>query len=309
MFFVFGMLLTNMGIIQFFELITRPFRWFGRCIIGLKNVLMGGEFEDAFDDEDDEYYDENEDDYDAEMEALEIANNHSKETMSNKRNESSQGETPEFLFDVPIDPFEKNKESQLKPLKKVSLGKKPEKSAEEHAENDSELDALISRAALSDSVKGNDVKESVIAAEPIDSGCNQLCVILIRNTRPPAILHTENGKEKDQITEHPGAEAGKARVCREAAQTERYGHKLCNHNTQRRNAHQQFYCLNGLFLSLSDLQRPYAAALLRQHLDKINAVKHRQHKKSKQWIRDNFFHGIFHHVTPEMNLVLAKSKT
>lgn len=169
MFFVFGMLLTNMGIIQFFELITRPFRWFGRCIIGLKNVLMGGEFEDAFDDEDDEYYDENEDDYDAEMEALEIANNHSKETMSNKRNESSQGETPEFLFDVPIDPFEKNKESQLKPLKKVSLGKKPEKSAEEHAENDSELDALISRAALSDSVKGNDVKESVIAAEPIDT--------------------------------------------------------------------------------------------------------------------------------------------
>ena len=102
---------------------------------------------DDFDDEDDEYYDENEDDYDAEMEALEIANNHSKETMSNKRNESSQGETPEFLFDVPIDPFEKNKESQLKPLKKVSLGKKPEKSAEEHAENDSELDALISRAA------------------------------------------------------------------------------------------------------------------------------------------------------------------
>ena len=130
---------------------------------------MGGEFEDACADEDDEYYNENEDDYDAEMEALEIANNHSKETMSNKRNESSQGETPEFLFDVPIDPFEKNKESQLKPLKKVSLGKKPEKSAEEHTENDSELDALISRAALSDSVKGNDVKESVIAAEPIDT--------------------------------------------------------------------------------------------------------------------------------------------
>lgn len=89
--------------------------------------------------------------------------------MSNKRNESSRGETPEFLFDVPIDPFEKNKESQLKPLKKVSLGKKPEKSAGEHTENDSELDALISRAALSDSVKGNDVKESVIAAEPIDT--------------------------------------------------------------------------------------------------------------------------------------------
>ena len=68
-----------------------------------------------------------------------------------------------------------------------------------------------------------------IAAEPIDAGCDQLCAILIRDARPPAILHTENGKEKNQITEHSGDKAGKACVCRKAAPAERYGHKLHDH--------------------------------------------------------------------------------
>ena len=130
-------------------------------------------------------------------------------------------------------------------------------------------------------------------------------MILIRDARPPAILHTENGKEKDQITEHPDDKAGKASVCRKAAPAKRYGHKLCNHNAQRCHAHQQFHCVNGLFFPLSYLPRPDAAALLRQHLGKIYAVKHCQHKKGRQGIRENFFHRIFHNATPLMNFVLA----
>lgn len=72
-----------------------------------------------------------------------------------------------------------------------------------------------------------------IAAELIDAGCDQLCAILIRDARPPAILHTENGKEKNQITEHSGDKAGKARLCRKAAPAERYGHMYFkeNHHT------------------------------------------------------------------------------
>ena len=54
------------------------------------------------------------------------------------------------------------------------------------------------------------------------------------------------------------------------------------------------FCLYGFLL-----------ALLRQHLGKINTIKHRQHKKGKQGIRECFFHWIFHHTTPKMNLVLA----
>ena len=121
-----------------------------------------------------------------------------------------------------------------------------------------------------------------IAAEPIDAGCDQLCAILIRDARPPAILHTENGKEKNQITEHSGDKAGKARLCRKAAPAKRYGHKLRDHNGQRSNAHQQLHRVNGRFFSPSNLPCPDAAALLRQHLGKIYAVKHCQRKKGKQ---------------------------
>ena len=56
-----------------------------------------------------------------------------------------------------------------------------------------------------------------------------------------------------------------------------------------------------------DVKAKYESGVLSVVLPKVDQKK--LASASKQWIRDNFFHGIFHHVTPEMNLVLAKSKT
>lgn len=53
MFFVFGMLLTGKGLIEFFELLTRPFRWFGKGVVNLKDAIGGGYYDDD-DDEDEE---------------------------------------------------------------------------------------------------------------------------------------------------------------------------------------------------------------------------------------------------------------
>ena len=51
MFFVFLMLLTGKGLMEFLEMISRPFKFIGKCFIGFKNMLTGGDFEDAFDDD------------------------------------------------------------------------------------------------------------------------------------------------------------------------------------------------------------------------------------------------------------------
>ena len=59
LFFAFILLMTGQGIIQFFELITRPFRFLARCLMGIHIVIMGGDFGDAFLD-DDEYEDDSE---------------------------------------------------------------------------------------------------------------------------------------------------------------------------------------------------------------------------------------------------------
>ncbi len=54
MFFVFGMLLTGKGLIEFFELLTRPFRWFGKGVINLKDTIGGGYYDDDDDEDEDE---------------------------------------------------------------------------------------------------------------------------------------------------------------------------------------------------------------------------------------------------------------
>ena len=51
MFFVFGMLLTGKGLMDFFMMLLKPFKFIGDCIEGLINMLMGGNFEDAFEDD------------------------------------------------------------------------------------------------------------------------------------------------------------------------------------------------------------------------------------------------------------------
>lgn len=73
LFFVFGMLLSGLGLMEFLGLLATPFIFIGRCVNGLQNMLMGGEFADAF--EDDDLDDEKEKkDFDADLEAIEIVN-------------------------------------------------------------------------------------------------------------------------------------------------------------------------------------------------------------------------------------------
>lgn len=104
MMFVFVMLLSGLGLIQFLELLTRPFRFIGRCFVGLKNMLTGGDFEDAFDD------DEEQNDFQADLEAMEIVNNRQKnrrERTSQREADEQNKENADFLFDIPL-PGEKN---------------------------------------------------------------------------------------------------------------------------------------------------------------------------------------------------------
>ena len=136
MFFVFIMLLTNLGLLQFFELLTRPFKFLVQCFMGLKNVLTGGDFEDAFDDDDEA------DDLEAEMEAIELANNHSKEEKApakKSKQKKDEDDAFDFLFDVPL-PNDNNKHFEKpdipKPIPPVTAEKAPT----------DELDKIINKA-------------------------------------------------------------------------------------------------------------------------------------------------------------------
>lgn len=108
MFFVFGMLLSGLGIIDFFKLLTKPFHFIGDCLEGFQNMLMGGDFDDPF--EDDDIDDESEKmDFDKDLEAIDIVNskNKSKPEMAEikvppevlaRRNAPAD----DFLLDIPL---------------------------------------------------------------------------------------------------------------------------------------------------------------------------------------------------------------
>ena len=57
LFFVFGMLLSGLGLIDFLKLLTRPFTFASDCLEGFVNILTGKEFDEAFEDD----YDDEED--------------------------------------------------------------------------------------------------------------------------------------------------------------------------------------------------------------------------------------------------------
>ena len=122
-------------------------------------------------------------------------------------------------------------------------------------------------------------EERRVTAKTVNAGRDQLRFILVGDTRPPTILHAQNGQQEDGIAQYPDAEAGEPRACGKMAPAESDGEKLCNGRTQRRNAHQHFDRVNRFFLSAPDLPGLDAALLLRQYLSKINAVERRQHKK------------------------------
>lgn len=105
MFFVFGMLLTGRGLMDFFKLLLKPFKFLGNCLEGVQNMLMGGNFEDAFDDDDDVDDDKEKRQFDADLEAINIVNSKNGKT---KTSESPSGRnsrysaSDDFLMDIPL---------------------------------------------------------------------------------------------------------------------------------------------------------------------------------------------------------------
>ncbi len=100
MFFVFFMLLTNLGLIQFLELLTRPFKSILRFFIKIKNYITGDDYYDDLDDDDVQ----EQLDLEAEREAIEIVNSR-KSSSKQKKNggqEQAKAAEPEFLFDIPL---------------------------------------------------------------------------------------------------------------------------------------------------------------------------------------------------------------
>ena len=104
LFFVFGMLLSGRGLIEFLKLLAAPFVFIGRCFNGLQNMLVGGEFVDAFDDDLDD--DKEKKDFDADLEAINIANTRKspqKPSEKKAQNKKDVEALPDgFFLDIPL---------------------------------------------------------------------------------------------------------------------------------------------------------------------------------------------------------------
>ena len=133
MFFVFGMLMTGKGLMDFFRLLLLPFRFMGDCIEGLINVLMGGNFEDAFEDD---YFDDDKEkiQFDEDLEAIGLIEKKYGSSKSPARNTSDDG----FIMDIPLP-------SDSMTVRMENL--QPSDADIPADDNDENLEALISRAA------------------------------------------------------------------------------------------------------------------------------------------------------------------
>lgn len=152
MFFVVGMFYTQKSLIEFLDMISKPFRNFGVVMQGLFSMLMGGKFGEMF--EDDDFNDDIEKkSFDADLEAINIINNRTEIHKNPDFVEISvpvsknQEKKDEFWFDIPLESdklIEKEPENTvLKPVKQEVP--KTNKSSEIY-ENQDNLEELIKRA-------------------------------------------------------------------------------------------------------------------------------------------------------------------
>ncbi len=152
MFFVVGMFYTQKSLIEFLDMISKPFRNFGVVMQGLFSMLMGGKFGEMF--EDDDFNDDIEKkSFDADLEAINIINNRTEIPKNPDFVEISvpvsknQEKKDEFWFDIPLESdklIEKEPENTvLKPVKQEVP--KTNKSSEIY-ENQDNLEELIKRA-------------------------------------------------------------------------------------------------------------------------------------------------------------------
>ena len=104
LFFVFGMLISGRNLIDFLKLLATPFVFIGKCINGIQNMFIGGEFVDAFGD-DDLDDDKEKKDFDADLEAISMTNSRrsarkpSEKAAQNKRDVEA---LPDGFFDIPL---------------------------------------------------------------------------------------------------------------------------------------------------------------------------------------------------------------
>ena len=166
LFFVFGMLLSGRGLLDFLKLLATPFVFIGRCINGIQNMLIGGEFVDAFDD-DDLDDDKEKRDFDADLEAISMTNTRkSRQKPSEKaaQNKKDVESLPDgYFLDIPLPtdhlivhdsseptPEEKAIDIDIKDTlaPETPRRKKSEPAAEEETVSaDEGLEQLISKAA------------------------------------------------------------------------------------------------------------------------------------------------------------------
>ena len=162
LFCVLFMLFKGIGITQFFEMLMKPFRFLGKSVEGLQTMVNGGDFYEAFDDDDD-YDDEQERaDFDADLEAIELVNNREEfsdiidpvpdflsepENYDSSLSEKIKGikekkivrDDTGFMIDIPI---EENQDNST-----FAPPHKKKKNKNEDNQSDDNLEKLIKRAA------------------------------------------------------------------------------------------------------------------------------------------------------------------
>lgn len=165
MFFVFVILLSGLGIIDFFKLMTKPFKFMGNLVEGFQNLLMGGTFEDAFDDDVDD--DKEKKSFDKDLEAIEIVNSRKRpdrhETAAvHINNDVQSGDKSDsgFPLDIPL-PTDKLIERERK--------KDAKKASAREELIDEGLEFLISRAAGSNSKPDPDTSGETVAKPEIET--------------------------------------------------------------------------------------------------------------------------------------------
>lgn len=150
MFFVVGMFYTKKSLMEFLDLISKPFRNVGGVMQGLFAILMGGRLGEVF--EDDDFNDDIEKkSFDADLEAIDIINNRPEPEPNRDFVEisipvnSEPEQKDEYWFDVPLE--SDNTESVQQQNTDVPETHKPEVSKNVPEKNDDSLEKLIKRAA------------------------------------------------------------------------------------------------------------------------------------------------------------------
>ena len=137
-------------------------------------------------------------------------------------------------------------------------------------------------------------QKSRITAESVNAVSYKFCFVFDRDTGPPAILHAQNGNQKDQITHHADAKPGKAGIRAQMTPAKCDGQQLRGDNPHGGDAHQGFDRVGLSVLSAPDLYGSDAATLLPPLLHKINTVKHCQDNQRRYAVGYVFFQRNLH---------------